>query len=116
MMMKSIQNFLVKHRIKKLFNSYDLYFITLTFNDLYLSNSTYKDRLEMIKNYLNKNCKNYIAGQNFSNKEREYYACLCSSKVNYKEYPYNAYGSKVGRTSPEEYMKYFIDKDFIVWK
>lgn len=113
---KKMKQYLINRYLKNIFNEYELYLVNFTFSDDYLSHSTYSERLKYIKKFLDEHCRKYIAGQNFSNLEREYYVCICNSKIPYTEYKYKVIGKKIGRVSPAAYHKYFMNDEYVIWK
>lgn len=87
----------LKERIKNMLNKGQCIFITLTFNDTTLSNTTDKERRVAVVRYLKGFNSEYIANVDYgANNHREHYhALILADKINYKKW--NKYGNINGR-------------------
>lgn len=70
----------IKKRLLQWQESNDLYFVTMTFNDEYLNNTTEKQRETEIKQSLNKNSTMYIANKDYGKEHgrEHYHALVCN--------------------------------------
>lgn len=84
-------SFLAKtYRLKKrLLNYFDKYtdnlvFVTLTFSDKTLLNSSYESRRTYVRKFLKSNCKDYVANVDFGAiNEREHYHAVCTNDIDF---------------------------------
>lgn len=97
----------LKERIKSMLMNGDCIFITLTFNDDYLSNSTYKERRVAVSRYLKQfNCP-YVANIDFGseNGREHYHAVINASSIRLESW------RKFGNINVERIRNRNIDLD-----
>lgn len=87
----------LKDRVAKMLNKGKCIFLTLTFNDLTLANTTEKERRVAVVRYLKAFNSDYVANIDFgANNHREHYhALIVADKVNYSKW--NKYGNINGQ-------------------
>lgn len=87
----------LKDRVAKMLNKGKCIFLTLTFNDLTLANTTDKERRVAVVRYLKMFKSDYVANIDFgANNHREHYhALIVADKVNYSKW--NKYGNINGQ-------------------
>lgn len=87
----------LKDRVAKMLNKGKCIFLTLTFNDLTLANTTAKERRVAVVRYLKTFKTDYLANIDFgANNHREHYhALIVADKVNYSKW--NKYGNINGQ-------------------
>lgn len=104
----------LKHRIEKMLLSGICYFITLTFNDNVLNNTTAETRKKYVKNYLKEQSNVYVANIDFGSKNgREHYHSLLiplNNKIQpslwHKNGAINIKKVKANTTNPIKLAKY----------
>lgn len=87
----------LKERIKNMLNKGQCIFLTLTFNDTTLSNTTDKERRIAVVRYLKSFKTEYVANIDFGkeNHREHYHALILADKINYKKW--NKYGNINGK-------------------
>lgn len=87
----------LKDRVAKMLNKGKCIFLTLTFNDLTLANTTAKERRVAVVRYLKTFKADYIANIDFGaiNHREHYHALIVADKVNYSKW--NKYGNINGQ-------------------
>lgn len=82
----------LKERIENMLLSGSCIFLTLTFNDTKLQNTTPKERRVAVSRYLKSFSSKYVANIDFGSKNHRehYHAVVCADSINYKLW--NKYG------------------------
>lgn len=77
----------VREKIESLVLTGKAIFITLTFNNDTLSNTSVETRRRYVARYLKANCKNYVANIDFGAKKgREHYHAVVDSDINFNDW------------------------------
>lgn len=110
---KAINNRKVaKWRTKKYLNemaeSYDhLFFVTLTFDDETLNNTSEQTRHRYVSKYLKENVRCYYANVDYGSKnEREHYHAVVSDRVDFTKWNYGSINAKQVRRSTDGIATY----------
>lgn len=82
----------VRDKIEKLVESGNAIFVTLTFTDITLQNTTIETRRRYVSRYLKANAKNYVANIDFGAQNgREHYHAVVDKDINFNDwYKYGA--------------------------
>lgn len=91
----------IKTKTEKIVTAGECVFLTLTFNDETLANTTEETRRTYVRKFLKSNCPVYVANIDYGKKnEREHYHALVNGKVDYAAWhKYGAIRGEVVRTS-----------------
>lgn len=94
----------IKDKVRAFVLSGNALFVTLTFNEKTLNNTTAEQRRRLVQRYLKSNCKKYVANIDFGKERgREHYHAVCSCDLSFPDW--HKYGAimieKVDKTEDD---------------